>query len=165
MRDGMCSVVEVSKNKLLCAFETVHVAPPHRGPPMSVTSDDGGKTWSWSKAERRVLYQPRDADFNALASWMIMLSDGRLLCVFTTDEDRKKPGVASTAVLSQDVKYIISRDKGRTWSKPALIDAYYPCYFPGVCELLHARQPSTILVQYNGSLGQTAKFGCINRSR
>jgi len=158
-RDGMPTVVEVAKNKLLCTLETVQVAPPHRGLLMSVTSEDGGKSWSWTKAERKLLYQPKDINYNALAAWTITLSDGRLLCVFTTDEDRTEPGVPATGVLSQDLKYMISRDKGRTWSKPALIDANYPCYFPGVCELLHAKQPGSVLVQYNGSLGHTAKMG------
>jgi hypothetical protein len=158
-RDGMCSVVEVSRNKLLCAFETVQVAPPHRGVLMTVTSEDGGKSWSWTKEERHILYQPRDINFNALAPWVIMLSDGRLLCVFTTDEDRKEPGVAATSILSQDVKCIVSRDGGRTWSKPYLVDGNYPCYFPGVCELLHGKQPGSVLVQYGGSLGHTLKTG------
>ncbi len=158
-RDGMPTVVELSKNHLLCAFETVQVNPPNRGVLMTVTSDDGGKTWSWQKAERHLLYQPKDINFNALAPWMIELSDGRLLCVFTTDEDRKEPGVAATGVLSQDLKYVISRNKGCTWSAPLLIDGNYPCYFPGVCELKQGKRKGSLLVQYWGNLGNTMKSG------
>lgn len=149
-RDGMCSVVELSKNKLFCAFETVQTYPPHRGMLMYVTSDDGGKTWSWQKQERGLLYQPPNPDFNALASWMIKLSTGDLLCVLTTDEDREKPGVAATAVMDQSLKYILSRDGGRTWSKAALVDPDHPIYFPGVCELKHGEHKRSVLVQYSG---------------
>ncbi len=149
-RDGMCSVVELSKGRLLCAFETVQTYPPHRGVLMYVTSDDGGKTWSWRKQERGLLYQPPNPDYNALASWMIKLSTGDLLCVFTTDEDREKPGVAATAVMDQSLKYIISRDGGKTWSKAAIVDPDHPIYFPGVCELKHGTEKGSVLVQYSG---------------
>lgn len=164
-RDGMCSVVELSKNKLLCAFETVQTYPPHRGVLMYVTSDDGGRTWSWQKQERGLLYQPPDPDFNALASWMIQLSTGDLLCVLTTDEDREKPGVAATAVMDQSLKYIISRDGGKTWSRSATIDSDHPIYFPGVCELRHGSRRGTILVQYNGRRGHRLKYGHLPDSR
>lgn len=157
-RDGMCTVVELSKNRLLCAFETVQTYPPHRGVLMSVTSDDGGKTWSWQKEERRLLYQPPNPDFNALAPWMIKLSTGDLLCVFTTDEDREKPGVAATAVMDQSLKCIISRDEGKTWSKSLIVDAGHPIYFPGVCELKHGTQDGSVLVQYSGRV----KLGTIS---
>ncbi len=158
-RDGMCTVVELSKNKLLCAFETVQTYPPHRGVLMSVTSDDGGKTWSWQRKERDLLYQPPNPDFNALASWMIKLSTGDILCVFTTDEDREKPGVAATAVMDQSLKYIISRDGGKTWSKSSVIDADHPIYFPGVCELRHGERKGALLVQYSGPRGHEVKRG------
>gem|GEM_PF-652713 len=149
-RDGMCSVVELSKDRLFCAFETVQTHPPHRGMLMYVTSDDGGKTWSWQKKERDLLYQPPNPDFNALACWMIKLSTGDLLCVFTTDEDREKPGVAATGVMDQSLKYIISRDGGKTWSRAAMIDPDHPIYFPGVCELRYGEHKGSVLVQYSG---------------
>ena len=160
-RDGMCAVVELSKNKLLCAFETVQTYPPHRGVLMSVTSDDGGKTWSWQKRERRLLYQPPNPDFNALAPWIIKLSTGDLLCIFTTDEDRERPGVAATSVMDQSLKYIISRDGGKTWSKSAIVDADHPIYFPGVCELRHGKRKGTLLAQYSVPRGHAVKDGRI----
>ncbi len=148
-RDGMCSVVELSKNKLLCALESVQTSFPYRGLIRYVTSNDGGKTWSWEKEKRYVLYQPEDTTFNALAPWMIMLRSGALLCVFTTDEDRKKSGVPSTGILYQDLKYMLSYDNGKNWSKkPYIIDDDYPIFFPGVCELKYGANKGILLVQY-----------------
>lgn len=158
-RDGMCSVVEIARDKLLCALETVQVTPPNRGVLRTVTSGDGGKTWSWQKEERHLLYQPKDTNYNALAPWITQLSNGSLLCVFTTDEDRKEPGVPATGRLDQDVKCMLSRDRGRTWAGPFPVNADYPCYFPGVCELLHGKQKGFVLVQYSGRLGHTLVNG------
>ena len=55
-RDGMCSVVELPGGRLLAAIESVQTAPPHRGCTRLVTSEDGGRTWSWNREERRMLY-------------------------------------------------------------------------------------------------------------
>src|SRR5262249_52889688 len=46
-RDGMGTVVALSRNRLLCALESVQTTPPHAGVIRYVTSDDGGSTWSW----------------------------------------------------------------------------------------------------------------------
>jgi len=117
-RDGMCSVVELPDGRLLAALESVQTDPPHRGCTRTVTSDDGGKTWSWQDEERRMLYAPEDPTYNALSPWLVRLSNGNLFAVFTTDEDRAEPGVCAIQRLDQDVKYVLSTDNGHTWRVP-----------------------------------------------
>lgn len=150
-REGMCSVVELPNGKLVCALESVQTYAPNRGVLRIVFSNDGGKTWSCQKQERAVLYQPQNPDYNALAPWMIQFANGQLLCVFTTDEDRNTPGVASTGILYQSPKYITSSDGGKNWSKAMTISAQYPIYFPGVCQLKHGSRRGIILVQFHHS--------------
>ncbi|MBM3475173.1 MAG: exo-alpha-sialidase [Armatimonadetes bacterium] len=148
-RDGMCSVVSLAEGRLLCVLESVRTEPPHRGVLRSVTSTDGGVTWSWRDEERRVVCQTRDPRFNALAPSMVRLPGGGLLVAFTTDEDRPQPGVPAEGVLDQSVKCVVSTDEGRTWSaEPMLVDGDSPLYFPGVCLLTaHTRAP-VVLAQY-----------------
>lgn len=137
-RDGMASVVELPDGRLLCAFESVQVAPPHANLVRLVESADGGRSWSWLREERRVLYQPADTRYMALAPWMVRLQSGRLLCLFCTDEDREKPDRSGTPprALNMDLKCVTSSDDGRTWSPPAVVDAEgHKDYLPGVAEL------------------------------
>ena len=140
-RDGMPSVVELDGGRLIAAFESVQVRPPHANLVRYVTSDDGGRTWSWREAERGVLYQPaRGGDFMALAPWMIRLHDDQtLLCVFCTDEDRERPDVSGTPPhrLNMDVKYVSSTDGGRTWDRDATLvyAGGHRNYLPGVAQL------------------------------
>jgi hypothetical protein len=150
-RDGMPSVVELPGGRLLCCIESVQTEPPHAGLVRLVTSDDGGRTWSWQREERRVVYQPRNRAFNALAPWVVELPGGGLLCVFTTDEDRPAPGVAGTGRLYQDLKAVVSGDGGQTWSRrPVVLDRDYPVLFPGACLVAgYGREPATVLVQYH----------------
>ncbi|MHB0954934.1 MAG: sialidase family protein [Pirellulaceae bacterium] len=120
-RDGMCSVVELPGGRLLAAIESVQTTPPHRGCTRRVTSEDGGKTWSWNREERSMLYAPEDPTFNSLSPWLIRLSEGTLLAVFTTDEDRSEPGECALQRLDLDLKYVISRDQGATWLAPKTV--------------------------------------------
>lgn len=126
-RDGMCSVVELPSGRILCALESVQTNPPHRGCLRIVSSDDGGKTWSWQKTERPIMYAPENPLFNALSPWMIQLSNGMLMAVFLSDEDRQEPGVCAINRSDLDVRYLISRDDGITWEKPReiLVPAAY----------------------------------------
>ncbi len=160
-RDGMPSVVELPGGRLLCCLESVQAQAPHAGLVRLVASDDGGRTWSWQREERQVLYQPRDRAFNALAPWMVGLPGGALLCVFTTDEDRPAPGVAATGRLYQDLKAVMSGDGGRTWSRRAtVLDSDYPILFPGVCVVAgRGRLAATVLVQYHSLQRGTVTLG------
>ena len=157
-RDGMCSVVETEPGRLVCVCEGVDVAEPHRGVLYSVTSEDGGATWSWQRGSRPLLYAPAKRAHNALAPWMIRLAGGPLFCVFTTDEDAAMPGVASTGRLEQNLKWMGSLDHGATWSAPAVVDAASPLYYPGACEIA----PGEVLVHYlHAGRGFMQKHGAV----
>jgi hypothetical protein len=161
-RDGMGAVVSFGDRRLLCVLESVRTDWPHRGVLRSVTSADGGATWSWRDEERRIVYQPRNPLYNALAPSMVRLRGGGLLVVFTTDEDRPEPGVPAEGVLDQSVKSVVSTDDGRTWStEPVLVDGASPLYFPGACLLTPRDRTPVILAQYQhrhrGSLTRRAR--------
>lgn len=156
-RDGMCSVIEVSPERLVCVCEGVQEYPPHRGCLWIVESTDGGRTWS---LPHRKLWEPKNPDFNALAPWVVRFADGALVAVFTTDENRDKPTEAATAVLFQDLKYLVSRDNGATWTGPWMIDNDYPIYFPGACIVRDDAGSEGLLVQYISSKhGQRCRLG------
>jgi hypothetical protein len=150
-RDGMVSVVEFpDTGQLLALFESVEVRRPHANVVRSVTSDDGGKSWSWSKVEREVVYEPqKTGDFMALVPWVIRLSDGTLVCVFGTDEDRDTPDVSGTPPrqMHLDIKSVTSRDGGHTWSRPAALvyGGTHRNYLPGVIE--RSKRPGELVLQ------------------
>lgn len=163
-RDGMCSVCQISESDLICVVESVQTEAPFRGCLRMITSSDGGAHWSWSAVERKIVYAPSSGDFNALAPWMIKLANGDLLVVFTTDEDRDQPGEASTGVLFMDLKYLISKDSGKSWRRPGgandVIEYYTNppvsgVYFPGVTEV----SPGKVLVQYMKKRQHRCKAG------
>lgn len=151
-RDGMPSVVELSGGHLLCVLESVQTFLPHAGVIRCVESRDGGRTWSWVREERRVVYQPRNTDFMALAPWVTKLWDDTLLCVFITDEDRSTPDKPGTPppLLNMDVKCVWSTDGGRTWSRPAqtIYNDTHKCYMPGVGVLKRNAGEAEILVLF-----------------
>jgi hypothetical protein len=138
-RDGMATVVELPSGRLLCALESVQVDRPHAGVARLVTSDDGGRAWSWRHRERAVLYEPKDRRFLVFAPWLIRLPDGTLACVFVTSEDMPEPGVSGTPahLLKLDVKYVLSRDGGTTWDRSArpLYAGTHRNYLPGLVVL------------------------------
>ena len=135
-RDGMPSVVELPGGRLLATVESVGARRPHPNLVRSVSSDDGGSTWSWP--DRGIVYRPR-GNFMALAPWTIRTRGGPLICVFCTDEDRDTPDVSGTPPrrLNMDVKYVVSRDEGATWSATAhaVYDEHHRNYLPGIIEL------------------------------
>jgi hypothetical protein len=157
-RDGMASVVELpatggAARRLIAVFESVQTRPPHANLVRSVSSDDGGRTWSWSKVERGIVYEPpKPGDFMALAPWLVRLRDGTLLCVFCTDEDRDKANVSGTPPrrMNLDIKYVICRDDGQAWSTSATL-AYagtHRNYLPGVVELSpRGDEPASLVLQ------------------
>ena len=135
-RDGMASVVELPSGRLLCALESVHTDPPHANCLRLVTSDDGGRTWSWRRQERQMLFQASKRDPLAVSPWVARLASGALLCVFATDEDQPSSSPPGTHPrrMRTDVKYVFSLDQGRSWSGPAqtLFPDTHRCYAPGV---------------------------------
>lgn len=138
-RDGMAAVAELKKGQLLCAFESVQTAAPHAGVIRKVISEDGGRTWSWSKREREVLYEPRDTRYHAFCPSLAKLPDGGLIALFATNEDRADPGVSGTPAreLSLDIKSVTSADGGRTWDRTAamIYGGTHRNYLPGIVRI------------------------------
>jgi hypothetical protein len=121
----------------------VQVTPPHANLVRAVISEDSGKTWSWKRAERAVLYQPSKKDYMSLSPYMTRLNDGTVVCVFCTDEDRARPDRSGTPPhqLNMDIKLVQSRDAAKTWSAPETISTSHRAYLPGVVE----RRPGELL--------------------
>jgi len=137
-RDGMGSIIETAPGHLLCVFETVDTAPPHAGVIMSVTSDDGGRTWSWSATERSTVYQARDRRFGAHCPWTVRARDGRIVCVFGLNEGRDQPIRSGTPLpeLGLDIVAVESSDQGVTWSRPIkLVEGTHRNALPGILSL------------------------------
>ena len=138
-RDGMASVVELPSGQLLCVLESVHTAPPHANCLRLVSSDSSGRTWSWQRHERRILFETSKPNHLAVSPWITRLPDGPLLCVFATDEDQPSPSPPGTHpwYLKTDVKYVFSLDQGRSWSRAAqtIFAETHHCYAPGVLPL------------------------------
>jgi hypothetical protein len=138
-RDGMASVVELPSSRLLCVLESVQTAPPHANCIRFVTSDDGGRNWSWQRQERRVLFQASKPNHLAVSPWVTRLPGGPLICVFATDEDQPSPSKSGTHpwYLKTDVKCVSSLDQGREWSGAAqtIFAGTHHCYVPGALPL------------------------------
>lgn len=138
-RDGMASVVELPSGRLLCVFESVQTVRPHANCIRQVTSDDGGRTWSWQQDERRILFQSAKPNHLAVSPWVARLPGGPLLCVFATDEDQPLASAPGThpRQMMLDVKCVSSLDAGRTWSTTAqtIFAGTHRCYVPGVLPL------------------------------
>lgn len=164
-RDGMASVVELKKGHLLCAFESVQTAAPHAGLIRMVNSSDGGRTWSWSKREREVLYEPLDQRFHAFSPSLAKLPNGTLLALFATNEDRPEPGISGTPPreLSLDIKYVTSPDNGHTWDRTAtlLYGGTHHNYLPGIT-LLPGKETRLLATFLDFDRGSLSKTGAVN---
>lgn len=138
-RDGMASVVELESGRLLAAFESVRADKPHANLIRLVTSDDGGKTWSWQTKGRGVLFEPGDHRYMAVAPWLARCTDGTLICVFATDEDRAEPDRPGTPPpqFHMDIKCVVSCDGGQSWTQRAqtVFAGSHRCYAPGLSVL------------------------------
>jgi hypothetical protein len=138
-RDGMASAIELPSGRLLCVLESVQTFRPHANCVRLVTSDDGGRTWSWQREERRILFESAKPSHLAVSPWLARPPGGPLLCVFATDEDQPLPGVSGTPPwqLKTDVKCVSSLDAGHTWSivAQAVFAGTHRCYAPGVLAL------------------------------
>ena len=138
-RDGMASVLELPSGQLLCVLESVQTAPPHANCLRLVSSNDGGRTWSWQRDERRILYQASKPNHLTVSPWVCRLSTGPLVCVFATDEDQPSSSPPGTPpwYLETDVKCVLSFDAGRSWSPIAqpIYSGTHHCYAPGILPL------------------------------
>jgi len=151
-RDGMGSVVEISPDRLVCALESVQTSTPHAGVVRYVTSEDGGRTWSWAAKERGILYEPQNSKFSAYAAWIARLQDESLLCVFVTNEDRSVPDKPGTPPpeLNCDLKYVVGSSDGRQWSAVSemLYSDGHNAYMPGITVLRHGPDAGAVLVLF-----------------
>jgi hypothetical protein len=138
-RDGMASVVELESGRLLAALESAQTDKPHVNLIRFVTSDDGGKTWSWRTNDRSVLFEPGDHRHMAVAPWLAQCPGDTLICVFATDEDRAEPDQPGTppAQFHMDIKCVLSCDGGKSWTQRAetVFTGSHRCYAPGVAVL------------------------------
>jgi hypothetical protein len=138
-RDGMASVVELPSGRLVCAIESVQTLPPHANCIRMVTSDDGGRTWSWLHDERPILHQSPKPNHLCVSPWLARKPGGELLCVFATDEDRPVPGRSGTPPwqLHLDLKCVFSGDGGHSWSREAsgVFTTTHRTYVPGILPL------------------------------
>ncbi|QQE10006.1 exo-alpha-sialidase [Planctomycetota bacterium] len=132
-RDGMPSVVAWENGEMLAVFESVNPVPPHENIINATRSNNYGRTWNWRK-HREQIYHANVSGHLSLAPWAIRIGDDRVICVFATDEDRPKPSVSGTAPdqMQLALKYIISFNRGRTWSRSRLLYDEGYIYKPGV---------------------------------
>jgi hypothetical protein len=161
-RDGMPSVVELPDSTLLCALESVRTEKPHVNVVRLVRSSDGGKSWNWQREERQLLYAPAQKEFSAVSPWLSHLENNILLCVFATDEERETPDRPGAPVktMNRDIKFVCSRDQGRTWTTHAFPVAMetHKTYMPQMIQLRHPRHQGAFLCLY---LDTVLGFRCL----
>ncbi len=161
-RDGMPSVVELPDSTLLCALESVATEKPHYNVIRLVRSSDGGKSWSWQRPERQILYAPAQKNFSAASPWLSQLKDKRLVCAFATEEDRDAPDTPGAPVktMNRDIKFVSSSDQGRTWTTPASPVALetHKTYMPQLIQLQHPRHKGAFICLY---LDTVLGFRCL----
>jgi arabinan endo-1,5-alpha-L-arabinosidase len=134
-RDGMVSVIETSPGQLLAVFESVADSAPYPNVLRAVRSTNGGASWSWTNGQSNLLYAARGTNHMALAPWIARQADGRIFCVFATDEDAAQPGIpgGNPAAMDLRLRGMLSADGGLSWSAPAPIDPLdRRAYLPGV---------------------------------
>jgi len=133
-RDGMPTLIELPNGRLICVYESVKTAPPYANCIRSVTSDDGGKTWSWIDEKREIVFEA--GDHLAISPWMIRLPTGELICIFATDQDRGKPAISGTdpRKIFSDLKAIVSSNNGKSWELLAtpIFKETHRSYLPGI---------------------------------
>jgi hypothetical protein len=134
-RDGMVSVVESSPGQLLAVFESVADSAPYPNVLRAVRSTNGGASWSWTNGQSNLLYAARGTNHMAMAPWIARQPDGRIFCVFVTDEDSDQPGTpgGNPATMNIRLRGMLSVDGGLSWSGPASLDPLNRrAYLPGV---------------------------------
>ncbi len=102
----------------------------------------------------------------AVSPWICRLTDGTLICVFATDEDRSVPDKPGTPVrrLNMDVKYVTSTDDAEHWSTRAqtIYNGSHKSYMPGITQLRHGPHAGSMLVLFfdtkHGYLGKRGQI-------
>lgn len=137
-RDGMATVVETSAGQLLAVLESVAADPPHPNILRVVRSTDGGATWSWANGQDNLFYAAQGTRRMAMAPWLARQANGRIFCVFVTDEDASEPSVpgGNPSLMKIRLRGMFSDDAGKTWSLPIKIEPRdQHAYLPGVLAL------------------------------
>jgi hypothetical protein len=161
-RDGMPSVLEQPDGSLLCALESVIEEPPCWNVIRLVRSVDRGKTWDWQTQGRQILYCPEKKRHSAVSPWLSQLTNGSLVCVFATDEDRDTPDEPGAPIraMNRDINFVSSSDHGKTWAthaSPVALETH-KTYMPQMVQLRHPRHKGVYLCLY---LDTTLGFRCL----
>lgn len=161
-RDGMGTVVEVAKGRLVCLLESVQRVPTagyHKGCIRQVTSVDGDRTWSWTASEPKII--AGSPSYNALAPWMIKTVAGNYVVVFMTDQHAPAPNASNPRILKCKINYMrgTQSDSNINWGSQStvagngtLTDA---CFWPNVVQL----DTNRIFVQYLQAKNKKFKSG------
>ena len=122
-RDGMGTALVLPDGEWVATLESVGTDPLHASVVRTVRSTDGGRTWSWKVRERELVHAGARPRFSAYAPWITRLPDGRLVCVFTSNERQETPDAPGTPAhrLHGDVLARVSSDHGRSWSMPTTL--------------------------------------------
>jgi Neuraminidase (sialidase) len=142
-RDGMPGVVRFGDGTLLVVFEASDT-PPFLFVIRAVRSRDDGRTWS---ATRELVYQPQHpvrSRWSAAAPSVVRMRGGDLLVSYQTDEDLAYVQASPSAdpahprydyLRHARMKYLLSRDGGRTWGEPAALTSadQVPALWNGLC--------------------------------
>lgn len=150
-RDGMASVVDLGRGRLLLAVEAVRGEEPHAGILRTFRSKDDGRTWGTPS----VLYGPKDARYHAFCPSLVKVGD-RIVCAFGTNEDLPESPRSGTPNIPLDIKSVESLDGGRTWSAPLLVYAgAHRNYLPSLVALTSRR----LLVTFSSDGGPRGVLG------
>ncbi|RKF60839.1 Sialidase superfamily/BNR/Asp-box repeat protein [Erysiphe neolycopersici] len=141
-RDGMVGVAELGGQNLIAVFETKE--PEGTFYLSTVTSMDDGATWG----NRQVLYKPPTGN-NAGAPQIARVGNN-LIVSFMTEEDNSI-GNAASWINVADAKFIISGDRGASWSKTTVFKQ--PAMWPGLL-VLRDQKSFLYLAGVHGLLSQ-----------
>ncbi len=106
-RDGMPVAARLASGAIVVTFEAQDLGHPFVT--RAVTSKDDGKTWG----PRQLVYAPKDNAKRASAPYVVAVAKNTLVASFQTDEDHDGFGDGAC-----DMKTVVSRDGGLTWSVP-----------------------------------------------
>ncbi|NBT24753.1 exo-alpha-sialidase, partial [bacterium] len=90
------------------------------------------------QVQDNLLYAARGTSHMALAPWIARQEDGRILCVFATDEDASEPSTpgGNPSLMKIRLRGMFSEDGGKSWSQPVVIESRdRHAYMPGVLAL------------------------------
>ena len=150
-------VCRLTDGRLICVFYAghSHVSLPNkkhpRGGRVSCSfSGDDGRTWSKPQVVRDGPHDDRDPS-------VAQLADGTLLCNFFSLSPSKRPGKR----IDFDGSFLVSsKDHGKTWSAPRLINREHVCSSP----IRVLEDGSLILGMYREHVDQGVAYGGVVKS-